>query len=175
MEKAQSITSDFLDEIVSEFESKKTIKVDTPKGKVDVQIYKYFSEDKINKLITDLTDLMTPLLGSDDINVDDLASPIGFMPVLILREFTDLPIPEENDLTLISAVSEKLVKTGIARQTFDQMNQHELKKLGKIVSEGFKNMPKFQRAYQELFVKYNLQQSKEEVDSNSSNQTQKSK
>lgn len=161
--KTQKVTSDFLQELDIELGKKKVIKIDTIKGKAEVEVSLYFDEIKVNKIVADLTELITPLLSSDSITADDLANPISLMPVLILREFTDLPLPLDNDLALISAVNDSLIKHGIARQVFEHMNQKEVKKLDKFVSEHFKNMPKFQRVFQELYTKYFLQNTEREM------------
>lgn len=160
--KKHKITSEFLQELNSELEKRKVVTIDTFKGKAEVEVDVYLDEVKINKIIDDLTILISPLLATEAITEEDLTSPVAMLPVLILREFTNLPIPNENDLALISAVNETLIRTGIARQIFEKLNQYELQKLYDLVSIGFKNKPKFLRVYQEMAGKYSLQQLKHE-------------
>lgn len=167
MTRKQKVTSEFLVQLDQELLQTKTIQINTIKGKADVEINLYFDEQKINKITNDLMELVTPLLSSEEITVDDLVSPITLLPALILREFSDLPLPSENNLALIAAVNESLDKQGIARQVFEKFNQNEVKKLNKLITQGFKNKPKFQQMYQELYAKFTLQQQDmEEVEVN---------
>lgn len=157
-QRKQKVTHDFITELDSELDKKKTIFIDTIKGKAEVEINVYFDESKINHVITSLVELITSLLASEEISTEDLASPVILLPALILREFTDLPIPKENDLALMTAVNENLQRHGIARQVFDKFSVKELKKVSKLVEGAFKNIPKVQGTYHELYSKYAIQQ-----------------
>ncbi|MGG1664533.1 hypothetical protein [Brevibacillus sp. NRS-1366] len=163
--KKHKITSKFLDQLDKELEKKRVIHIETVKGTAEITIDEYFGELKIKKIISDLMEAMKPLLESEDITPDDLVTPAALLPVFIMREFTDLPIPQENDLAILSAVSERLDNHGFVRQVFTQLNQVEIDKLNKIVGDSFKNLPQIQRMIQELYAKFYLQQmTKEEVE-----------
>ena len=160
------ITNKLLDRLDKQLEKRKKIHVETSLGTYEVLINEIFSELKIKKIVSDVLTIMKPLLESNEIKVEDLVAPTALLPILTLREFTDLPIPQENDLATLSAVSERLDDHGFFRQVLPQFNQYEIKKLNDIIGNAFKNVTQVQNMIQELYAKFAIQEmSKEEVES----------
>lgn len=167
MAKSSKVTNKLLQQLDSLDNKKKKVYITTKLGEHEVLLSEYFGEKSINKVVSDLLEVITPLLQSEEIKPEDLVSPITLIPILTLREFTDLPIPKENDLAVLTAVSDRLINHGIVRQVYPQFDQFEVQKLGELIGESFKNLPQIQRTMQEMYAKLYLQEaSKEEVEVN---------
>lgn len=152
------LTKKTLAQLDKQLEKRKKIHIDTSLGTFEVLINEIFSEIKIKKISNDIMELIKPLLESPDIHEEDLVAPVALIPILALREFTDLPIPKENDLATLAAVTEQLDAHGINRQVFSQFSVYEIDKLNKLVGNALSELPRFQQLVQELYMKYAIQQ-----------------
>jgi len=111
-----------------------------------VKINETFRESKIEAVTMTYMSILQELKARTEMDDLLIQGTIGLLSTLILREFTDLPIPQTNTIEELIKVSKVLLDTGIMKEVFDGMDKEELGKIeekiksinnevGKIVGE----------------------------------------
>ncbi|KAF6620435.1 hypothetical protein HFE03_07210 [Paenibacillus sp. EKM102P] len=114
-------------------------------GQFEVAIKQNFKESSINNIFTGLIEVVQGIEKSQltELTFSQIASQIG--STLMLREFTDLPIPNKNDFQTLIKVYENLLNTNIFVEVANKLPEIEVKKLEKRFKEIADNFAEIER------------------------------
>ncbi|QNR65531.1 hypothetical protein IAQ67_16750 [Paenibacillus peoriae] len=114
-------------------------------GQFEVTIKQNFKESSINNIFTGLIEVVEGIEKSQltELTFSQIASQIG--STLMLREFTDLPIPNKNDFQTLIKVYENLLNTNIFVEVANKLPEVEVKKLEKRFKEIADNFAEIER------------------------------
>ncbi|TPG68897.1 hypothetical protein EEL31_10390 [Brevibacillus laterosporus] len=121
--------------------------------KYEVKIDKIIVDSKLVTMLSDLNQLISPLVKDKNIKPEELVLAMQLSNVLFLRSFTNLPIPPENDLSVLVQVYTQLVDIGILKEVTDKFDQSELKKVQHRVSDYYKNAPQVENMIGQVYAK----------------------
>ncbi|MEC4565335.1 hypothetical protein L8C07_05210 [Paenibacillus sp. CMAA1739] len=114
-------------------------------GQFEVTIKQNFKESSINNIFTGLIEIVQGIESSQltELTFSQIASQIG--STLMLREFTDLPIPNKNDFHTLIKVYENLLNTNIFVEVANKLPEIQVKKLEKRFKEIADNFAEIER------------------------------
>lgn len=95
-----------------------------------VKIHSHFRDSFIEKVIMDYTSVLDQIYKQGtEIQTDSIRGSFAVFHTLILREFTDLPIPKTNELSILITVSRTLLDTGIMKEIYNAIPTEQLNKI----------------------------------------------
>ncbi|MDP9675170.1 hypothetical protein J2W97_001153 [Paenibacillus jamilae] len=114
-------------------------------GQFEVTVKQNFKESSINNIFTGLIEVVQGIEKAQltELTFSQIASQIG--STLMLREFTDLPIPNKNDFQTLIKVYENLLNTNIFVEVANKLPEVEVKKLEKRFKEIADNFAEIER------------------------------
>ncbi|MEK4432984.1 hypothetical protein MHB54_27915 [Paenibacillus sp. FSL M7-0802] len=100
-------------------------------GQFEVTIDQHFKNSSINNIFTGLFEVVKDINKSEltELTFSRIAQQIGM--TLMLREFTDLPIPNKNDFQTLIKVYENLLNTNIFVEVMNKMPEDQIRKVEK--------------------------------------------
>ncbi|MBE7897185.1 hypothetical protein G7L40_00475 [Paenibacillus polymyxa] len=100
-------------------------------GQFDVIINQHFKDTSINNIFTGLVEVVKGIEASEltELTFSRIAQQIGM--TLMLREFTDLPIPNKNDFQTLIKVYENLLNTNIYVEVMNKLPEDQIRKVEK--------------------------------------------
>ncbi|MET3209905.1 UNVERIFIED_CONTAM: hypothetical protein ABIC26_002853 [Paenibacillus sp. PvR008] len=139
----KKITATELNKLSKELEQTKTHPI--LDGQFEVTIKQNFKESSINNIFTGLIEVVQGIEKSQltELTFSQIASQIG--STLMLREFTDLPIPNKNDFQTLIKVYENLLNTNIFVEVVNKLPEIQVKKLEKRFKEIADNFAEIER------------------------------
>lgn len=104
-------------------------------GQFDVTINQHFKDTSINNIFTGLIEVVKGIEASEltELAFSQIAEQVGL--TLMLREFTDLPIPNKNDFQTLIKVYENLLNTNIFVEVMNKLPEDQIKKVEKRFKE----------------------------------------
>ncbi|KAF6626942.1 hypothetical protein H6F38_23070 [Paenibacillus sp. EKM208P] len=153
----KKLTASELNKLNNKFNEKKAISI--LNGQFEVTIFQQFKDTSINNIFTGLIEVVK---GIDDKQLTELmfsqiAEQIGL--TLMLREFTDLPIPNKNDFQTLIKVYENLLNANIFVEVMNELPESQIRKVEKRFEE-------IQEMYKEIERKANEQLNNIQVEQN---------
>lgn len=127
IEQGKKLTKTRLNKLESELNERSTILV--YQNQFSVNVYKVFRESIIEKVISAYVDILEQIQKEADVQGDMIKGSIILFHTLILREFTDLPIPKTDDVESLITVSNTLLDTGIIEEVFNAIPVEEMNKI----------------------------------------------
>lgn len=106
----------------------------------EVIIHTVFRESLIEKTVFAYLTLLHDLKSRSEVDDELIRGTLALLYTLILREFSNLPIPKENQLDELVSVSKSLLDTGIMKEVFDAYPKEELAKIDKKLTDVSNNM-----------------------------------
>lgn len=139
----KKLTVSDLNKLGKELEHSKTYPI--LDGQFDVTIKQNFKESSINNIFTALIEVVQGIEKSEltELTFGQIAAQIG--STLMLREFTDLPIPNKNDFQTLIKVYENLLNTDIFVEVVNKLPESQVKKLEKRFKEIADNFAEIER------------------------------
>ncbi|MNW28327.1 hypothetical protein D3C74_51510 [compost metagenome] len=131
------LTATELNKLGSGLEEKQTIQV---LGKYDVTIHTKLRNTGIQRVLSVYLELLQGLKAANKLDDEMIAGTLNVLYTLILREFTDLPLPKKNDLTPLLRATSNLIDTGIMEEVFQHIPDSELMKVKDQMSKVQSNM-----------------------------------
>ncbi|MWV44973.1 hypothetical protein GRF59_15225 [Paenibacillus sp. HJL G12] len=125
MAKTKKLTIAELDKMENELNQKETIKI--LDGKYEVNIHKVFKDSDIEDMLLNYMTILQELNKSPEANLKNSAS---LYITLILRHFTDLPIPESNEIDELIRITKVLKNKGITTEVTESLPKDQLEYLG---------------------------------------------
>lgn len=119
MSKQKKLTLSALNKLNSEFDQRKTLNVC---GDYAVQVDLKFRKSKIQELIMDYMTLLEQLKQREDADKETSLRMSVLMNTLIIKHFTDIPFPNNNDVDNVIKMSKVLIDLGIMEVLFDGEN-----------------------------------------------------
>ncbi|MNK45801.1 hypothetical protein D3C87_645720 [compost metagenome] len=104
-------------------QNNKKEKVSILDGKYEVTINKIFKDSDIEEVLLIYSTLLQNLNGA---SVVELKNTYSLLITLILRQFTDLPIPTSNDIDELVKVSKVLLDNNITAEVYSALPQDQL-------------------------------------------------
>ncbi|MEK4512269.1 hypothetical protein [Paenibacillus sp. FSL K6-2524] len=95
----------------------------------NVNIHTFFRESLIENIITNYVTILQELQEGTEVDDTLIKGSLGVFNTLVLREFTDLPIPKTNDIESLIVVSNTLLDTGIMKEIYDAIPPEQLIKI----------------------------------------------
>ncbi|MDY8023379.1 hypothetical protein [Paenibacillus polymyxa] len=104
-------------------------------GQFEVVIDQHFKDSSINNIFTGLVEVIKGILPSEltELTFSRIAQHIGM--TLMLREFTDLPIPNKNEFQTLIKVYENLLNTNIFVEVMNKLPEDQIRKVEKRFKE----------------------------------------
>ncbi|WP_431785782.1 hypothetical protein [Paenibacillus lactis] len=141
---SKKLTVSALNKLESQLNTQRVIQI--LGDQYEVKIKTIFRESQIQSVVTNYLTLLQDLKSRTEVDEALIQGTIGLLNTMILREFTDLPIPKGNKIEELVKVSKTLLDSGIMKETFDKLDKDELAKIedkiksvnsevGKIVGE----------------------------------------
>ncbi|KZE65168.1 hypothetical protein AV545_04390 [Paenibacillus jamilae] len=140
---SKKLTATELNKLSKELEQTQTYPI--LDGQFEVTVKQNFKESSINNIFTGLIEVVQGIEKSQltELTFSQIASQIG--STLMLREFTDLPIPNKNDFQTLIKVYENLLNTNIFVEVANKLPEVEVKKLEKRFKEIADNFAEIER------------------------------
>lgn len=139
---AKKLTQSALNKLASDFNEKGKVTITVNDEQFEVVISKKFRETAIRKIYVEYLLFLNQLRQMDDIDGEALLNATYVFNALILKEFTNLPIPDVNDVGKLVKVTLNLVDLGIMEQLlgenspFGEENIELLNRVLKSAGEG---------------------------------------
>ncbi|SCY71835.1 hypothetical protein SAMN05720606_10878 [Paenibacillus polysaccharolyticus] len=95
----------------------------------EVQIHTFFRKSLIDNVNTNYLSIIDQLRQKTDVTDQLIKDTVGLYNTLLLKEFTDLPIPKKLDVEKLIKVTNMLLDNGIMEEVLTQFPEQELKKL----------------------------------------------
>lgn len=99
----------------------------------DVTIRTIFKESLIKRVVMNYFKAIQELRKLESVNDEIIADTVGLLNVFILKEFSDVPFPKDENLHSLISVANVLLDTGILAAVLDKYPQEELEKVGAMV------------------------------------------
>ncbi|WP_145921928.1 hypothetical protein [Paenibacillus sp. O199] len=132
---ANKITLETLENL-KEIKQKKDIQViDVHGNTYDVQLDTFFYESKVEKIASDYLELLIELNKMTDVDNDMVRQTFKLIYVMVLREFTDIPIPPKTTITELMGLSVSLGDSGITNEVMKSIPNKEFRKIEKKLKE----------------------------------------
>lgn len=129
---AKKLTAADLSKLTAKFNDRKTISVYNDQFTVD--IHTVFRDSLMEHMIFDYLTVLQEL-QQDEPADGEMGEMMGvavlLLNALILKEFTNLPIPKKLDAGKLVQITRNLLDTGIMQEVFQQFNPAELDKIAK--------------------------------------------
>ncbi|MCM3289908.1 MULTISPECIES: hypothetical protein [Paenibacillus] len=135
---AKKLTVTGLKKAESKFNERKKIMVHD--NEYEVTIHTVFRESLIEKTVFAYLTLLHDLKSRSEVDDELIRGTLALLYTLILREFSNLPIPKENQIEELVTVSKSLLDTGIMKEVFDAYPKEELAKIDKKLTDVSNNM-----------------------------------
>lgn len=116
MPKQKKLTLATINKLNSEFDQRKTIYVC---GDYPVQVDIKFRKTKIQKMILDYIIILEDLRKQKNVNEETLMRTTSLINTLIVKYFTDIPVPPIDNIEKLIQVSNALLDLGIMDVLFD--------------------------------------------------------
>ncbi|MNO70676.1 hypothetical protein D3C76_615690 [compost metagenome] len=123
----KKLTASGLKSLESNLNERKTIFVYG--GQFAVTISVVFRESMIENVLKAYLSILNELQEHGESDEDLIRGSLGIFNTLVLREFTDLPIPKSNDLNRLITVTNTLLDTGIMKEVYDAISPQQLLKI----------------------------------------------
>ncbi|SDE82595.1 hypothetical protein SAMN04488542_102277 [Fontibacillus panacisegetis] len=123
----KKLTASGLKSLESNLNERKTIFVYG--GQFAVTISVVFRESMIENVLKAYLSILNELQEHGEGDEDLIRGSLGIFNTLVLREFTDLPIPKSNDLNRLITVTNTLLDTGIMKEVYDAISPQQLLKI----------------------------------------------
>ncbi|MBA9087639.1 hypothetical protein FHR92_004124 [Fontibacillus solani] len=94
-----------------------------------VKISSVFRESMIENVLSAYVSILNELKEHEEGDEVLIRGSLGIFNTLVLREFTDLPIPKSNDLNRLITVTNTLLDTGIMKEVYDAISPQQLFKI----------------------------------------------
>ncbi|MGG0793845.1 hypothetical protein ABE137_07540 [Brevibacillus laterosporus] len=120
-------------------------------GQYEVKIDEHIRNSKLIDMLSDLSQLLSPLASDSSVTPEDLALATKLSDVLFLRTFTDLPIPKENDLSTLTKVYIALYDTDILEEVNEKFNNRDIQKVREKVTQYFKNATQVENMISQIY------------------------
>lgn len=136
---AKKLTLTELNKLSKKFNEKKKIYIlnNEYEVNIDVNFRPSDIDDLVLVYVAALEELKS-LNKTDDIQIKDTVS---LLPTLILRSFTNLPIPKENtDIASLIIISKNLYNEGIIEEVYSHFLDSEIKKVNDKINAFGKNI-----------------------------------
>lgn len=108
-------------------------------GKYEVNVHKVFKNSDIEDMLLTYMTVLQELNSSPEAN---LKNSYSLYMTLILRHFTDLPIPQSNEIKELIRITKVLKDTGIMNDVLIALPQGQLEYLSKRASEVSESLEK---------------------------------
>lgn len=123
---SKKLTASSLNKLNSSLNQQKTI---TVCGDYEIQIDTIFRESKIQKLLIDYLTILQNLRKLDNVTDKTIINSISLVNTLIIRYFSNAPIPDIDNLVKLIQVSDALLDLGIMKSCFEHFPQSEIEKV----------------------------------------------
>lgn len=123
------LTTAKINKINKELDQKRKIYILQDHDEVNISVI--FKDTTVDKLILDYLSVLETVSKSSELTDDMIRGTIGVLNLLILREFSDVPmIPKTtNDIQKLIDVTYVLYNTGILEAVMDQFDPEQIKKV----------------------------------------------
>jgi hypothetical protein len=115
--KSKKLTLSNISKLNSELNERKVIRVC---GDYEVQIDIKFRRTKIQKVILDYFTILQDLKKRENINDETIVHTTSLLYALIIRYFSDIPLPDIDDVEKLIQVSNSLLDLGIMEELFGE-------------------------------------------------------
>lgn len=122
----KKLTASSLNKLNSSLNQQTTI---TVCGDYEIQIDTIFRESKIQKLVIDYLTILQNLHKLEKVTEETIINSISLVNVLIIKYFSNAPIPDIDDLGKLIQVSDTLLDLGITKNCFEHFPQSEIDKV----------------------------------------------
>lgn len=125
--KTKKLTAAALSTLDAKNNQRKTIYVTDQQ--YEVQIHTFFRKSLIDNVNTNYLSLIDQLRQKTDVTDQVIKDTVGLYNTLLLKEFSDLPIPRKLDVEKLIKVTNMLLDNGIMEEVLTQFPDLELRKL----------------------------------------------
>lgn len=137
MAKQKKLTLSVINKANSALNELKVVRV---LGDYEVRINTKFRKTLIRNVLISYFTILQDLKGRDNVTEETIMNSISLLNTLILREFSDVPIPSINNVEELIEVSNALLDTGILEEVFIHFPQEELNNLSEELKKASKNI-----------------------------------
>ncbi|MNC37176.1 hypothetical protein D3C75_857320 [compost metagenome] len=126
----KKLTTIELNKLSSKFNKQK--KVSICNNEYEVTIYTNFRETKIDRVIMEYLSYIQNLKTVQELDYNLIKDTLSLLLTLVLREFTDLPIPKSKEIKNISnliKVTHNLLDLGIFHETLNHIPEEQIAKV----------------------------------------------
>ncbi|RPK23977.1 hypothetical protein [Paenibacillus xylanexedens] len=132
---ANKITLETIDNL-KEIKQTKDIQITDVHGNTyDVQLDTFFYESKVEKIASDYLELLIELNKMTDVDNEKVRQTFKLIYVMVLREFTDIPIPTKANINDLIGLSVSLGDSGITNEVMKSIPNKEFRKIEKKLKE----------------------------------------
>lgn len=125
--KSKKLTANALSTLDAKNNQRKTIYVTD--HQYEVQIHTFFRQSLMDNVNMNYVSLIDQLRQKTDVTDQVIKDTVGLYNTLLLKEFSNLPIPKKLDVEKLIKVTHMLLDNGIMEQVLEQFPDQELKKL----------------------------------------------
>lgn len=105
-----------LNQLSSKFNEKETVRIQVQDEEFEITVQKHFRETDIRKIYVEYIQLLYDLKQEKELDNESILNSGYLLNTMILREFTNLPIPKTNDIKKLFQLSKNLINLGIVDQ-----------------------------------------------------------
>jgi hypothetical protein len=143
MAKAKKLTPTKLNKLASQFNEKKKVYISIDNEDYEVVVDKKFRRSKIFKMLIHYLQILYEIRNKKDLNVDTITDSTALINTMIIKYFSDVPLPDlDNVDDLIYAsnslydlgITEKLINDGFDKEQIEFVFS-EIDKNAKVIGE----------------------------------------
>ena len=143
--KVKQLTLATLNKLDSKLNEKKSVYINIGGDDYEVIIDKHFRKSTIHLLILNYLNILQDLKSKQEVTFETLMDTNKLLNTLIVKYFTNIPLPEITNIEGLIAVSNTLLDLGIMEALFNEhFDKNEIEKLVDEVNKVAKNIGKLQ-------------------------------
>ncbi|WP_068620015.1 hypothetical protein [Paenibacillus tuaregi] len=124
---AKKLTAAGLNKLSSKLNSR--TKISVLNDKYEVEVHTHFRESLIDNVVIDYIQLLQDLKATVEPETELVKDTVVLLNVLILREFTNLPIPRKARPTDLIKLANNLLDLGIMGEVFPYFQPEQMRKI----------------------------------------------
>ncbi|MEI7025778.1 hypothetical protein [Paenibacillus sp. y28] len=107
--------------------------------KYDVKIQLHFRKSQIRRVMVQYFSVLQELKRNEEVTDETIAASLSLLYALILKEFTDVPIPAIKNIEHLIKVTDMLLDTGIMEEVYDHFPKEQLELIMQEVLKAARN------------------------------------
>jgi hypothetical protein len=155
---AKKLTVAELNKLSSKFNERKKIYI--LDGQYEVNVNTEFRESAIENVAISYIGILEQVKSQPNASNETIKDTVALLNTLILREFTDLPIPKKNDILNLIKFTHNLLDNGIMVEVYNSIPKEQILRIQTKLEQVSKSVGEM---LGELAIKTSLEETKEDI------------